>query len=111
MRIAASPLRVLVIVALSLLAAGCATPPPKPAFVAYGSAGTFGYSDTRLSDDLYQVTYVTPYIRTATDEAGRAVHRLASQSELECCANGCGDLGRRRFRMGVEQLEEFAEID
>src|SRR5437773_3638353 len=80
MRIAASPLRVLVIVALSLLAAGCATPPPKPAFVAYGSAGTFGYSGTKLSDDLYQVTYVTPYIRTATDEAGRAAE-LAQQKQ------------------------------
>jgi len=80
MRIGASPLRVLAIVALSLLAAGCATPPPKPAFVAYGTAGTFGYSDTRLADDLYQVTYVTPYIRTATDEAGRTAE-LAQQKQ------------------------------
>src|SRR5260221_5950709 len=73
-------LRALAVVVLALLAAGCATPPPKPAFVAYGTAGTFGYSDTKLSDDLYQVTYVTPYIRTATDEAGRAAE-LAQQKQ------------------------------
>src|SRR5260221_9040721 len=73
-------LRALAVVVLALLAAGCATPPPKPAFVAYGTAGTFGYSDTKLSDDLYQVTYVTPYVRTATDEAGRAAE-LAQQKQ------------------------------
>src|SRR5262245_20972095 len=80
MRFGTTSCRVLAIVALSLLAAGCATPEPKPAFVAYGTAGTFGYSDTRLSDDLYQVTYVTPYIRTATDEAGRTAE-LAQQKQ------------------------------
>ena len=80
MRIGAILCRALVFVAMPLLAAGCATPEPKPAFVAYGTAGTFGYSDTRLADDLYQVTYVTPYIRTATDEAGRAAE-LAQQKQ------------------------------
>src|SRR5882724_4095693 len=80
MRIGTTSCRALVIVALALLAGGCATPPPKAAFVAYGTAGTFGYSDTRLGDDLYQVTYVTPYIRTATDEAGRAAE-LAQQKQ------------------------------
>jgi len=80
MRIGTILWRALVFVALPLLAAGCATPEPKPAFVAYGTAGTFGYSDTRLADDLYQVTYVTPFIRTATDEAGRAAE-LAQQKQ------------------------------
>src|SRR5258708_6288206 len=80
MRIGTTPCRALAIVALAWLAAGCARAPPRPAFVAYGTAGTFGYSDTRIADDLYQVTYVTPYIRTATDEAGRAAE-LAQQKQ------------------------------
>ena len=61
----------LAIVGLTMLTAGCAAPAPKTAFVAYGDAGNFGYSDTRLGDNLYQVTYVTPFLPTATDAAGR----------------------------------------
>jgi hypothetical protein len=66
-----SHLCALAIVALSMLTVGCAAPPPKTAFVAYGDAGNFGYSDTRLGDNLYQVIYVTPFLRTATDAPGR----------------------------------------
>jgi len=36
------------------LLAAAAPPRAEPAFVAYGTAGTFGYSDTRIADDLYQ---------------------------------------------------------
>jgi hypothetical protein len=61
----------LAIVGLTMLTAGCAAPAPKTAFVAYGDAGNFGYSDSRLGDNLYQVTYVTPFLPTATDAAGR----------------------------------------
>ena len=71
---------VLAVAALPVLVGGCAAPEPKPAFMAYGQAGTFGYSDTKLGDDLYQITYVTPFLRTATDAAGREAE-LAQQKQ------------------------------
>ena len=64
--------------ALAMLTGGCAAPPPKTAFVAYGDAGSFGYSESKLADDLFQVTYVTPFLRTSTDAAGREAE-LAQQ--------------------------------
>jgi hypothetical protein len=51
--------------------AGCASPAPKPAFAAYGQSGNFGYSETRLADDAYEVTYVTPYVPTSADPGQR----------------------------------------
>ena len=59
---------------------GCAAPAPKTAFVAYGDAGSFGYSDTQLGDNLYQVTYVTPYLRASSDAAGQEAE-LAQQKQ------------------------------
>jgi hypothetical protein len=50
---------------------GCETPAPRPAFTAYGQSGNFGYSDARLADDYYQVTYVTPYVPASADPKAR----------------------------------------
>ena len=72
----------LCLIAIAVLPAlgGCAAPEPKTAFVAYGDAGSFGYSDSQLSDNLYQVTYVTPYLRTSSDTAGQEAE-LAQQKQ------------------------------
>jgi hypothetical protein len=53
------------------LVAACAAPEPKPAFVAYGQHGNFGYTETRLAEDSYQVTYVTPYVPASADPKAR----------------------------------------
>ena len=70
----------LALAVLPILAGGCAAPPPKPAFVAYGESGSFGYSDTRLADNLFQVTYVTPLLRAPADSADPAPD-LADQKQ------------------------------
>jgi hypothetical protein len=52
---------------------GCAEryAPPRPAMVAFGSVGDFGYSETRLADDRYQVRYVEPRLRVSTNKTER----------------------------------------
>ena len=60
-----------VAVILPGLLAACAAPEPRPAFVAYGDSGNFGYSETRLAEDSYQVTYVTPYVQASADPQAR----------------------------------------
>ena len=46
--------------ALLLMVAGCATGPQQPLYSPLAVAGTFGYSEQRLSDSSSRVTYVAP---------------------------------------------------
>ena len=80
MRIGMLRLCALALAVLPGLLGGCAAPPPKAAFVAYGEAGSFGYSETRLADNLYQVTYVTPLLR-ASGDAGTEAPELSDQKQ------------------------------
>ncbi|HEX7969432.1 MAG TPA: hypothetical protein VF502_14525 [Stellaceae bacterium] len=51
---------VLLLVGLALLPTGCATGPQLPLLTPIAVAGSFGYSEIRISDDRYMVTYVAP---------------------------------------------------
>jgi hypothetical protein len=65
----ASALAVLMLV----LVAGCSTvqTPPRPAMVALETNGDYGYSETRLADDQYQVRYVEPRLQVSTASSDR----------------------------------------
>lgn len=45
---------------LALLVASCAAPAPRPALVAKSETGSYGYSETKLSDSRYEIVYESP---------------------------------------------------
>jgi hypothetical protein len=56
---------------LAVAVEGCANQPPpaRPAMVARGTNGDFGYSETALAPNIYAVTYVTPSLAAPGDPA------------------------------------------
>ncbi len=73
-------LRILIAAALTLMMAGCATTPPKPAMAPLGSNGPFGYSDQPIVDNQTTITYTGPYRMVSTSNP-RGDGRL--QGELD----------------------------
>lgn len=64
-----------------LALAACATPPlPQPAMVPQVQPDGFGYSETRLAPDRFEVRYVTPEVALPVDEDRRAA-ALADQKQ------------------------------
>jgi hypothetical protein len=64
--------RVAALLLAVLLAACSATPsPPRPAMVPLGSANDYGYSEVRLQDDRYQVSYISPRQRVSASRSDR----------------------------------------
>lgn len=55
----------------ALAVAGCAAPVPRPAMVAQAATGDFGYSETVLPGNRYEVVYRTPRLRTAVAATAR----------------------------------------
>ena len=53
-------------------AAGCATRTSRTAMVAATPASGFGYSDTKLAPDRYEVRYATPAVVLPADAKARA---------------------------------------
>jgi hypothetical protein len=51
--------------------AGCAQRPPQPAMVAATAGSDFGYADTRVAADRYDVSYQTPVLRIPVEEKAR----------------------------------------
>jgi hypothetical protein len=48
------------------VAGGCATAPPRPAMVPFAETGSYGFSETQLAPDRYEVRYVSPRLRTSS---------------------------------------------
>lgn len=65
---------------LVLLAAGCATVPPKPAMAPLGVNGPFGYSEQPIVENRTTITYTGPY-RYVSSSNPRKDSRL--QGELD----------------------------
>jgi hypothetical protein len=74
-------LTVAAVVALGVLTAGCADKrrPAVAAMVPQSANGVFGYSDKTLAPDLYEITYVSPRLRAASDP--EAEHGLAGEKQ------------------------------
>lgn len=68
------------------LLAGCTTPaPPKPAMVALGQTGDFGYSERDLGADRIEVTYAGAAVRVpvnATRDDARVQAEMAKTHDL-----------------------------
>lgn len=61
---------------LGLALGACAASEPQPALVAKSATGSYGYSETRLSESRYEVVYETPSFDVAISQDNR-------QRELE----------------------------
>jgi hypothetical protein len=64
-------MRVAICLMALLLFEGCASQPPRPAMVPQVQPDGFGYSETRLADDRYEVRYVTPDVPLPVDDTRR----------------------------------------
>jgi hypothetical protein len=58
----------------------CATRPPQPAMVAQSQQGDFGYSETKLATDRFEVRYATPDVPLPVDE-DRKIAALTDQKQ------------------------------
>jgi hypothetical protein len=65
---------------LALVVAGCAGAQSlRPVMVAQGGPGGYGYAETRLAVDRYQVRYVTPELDFSSDADRRQTELLAQK--------------------------------
>ncbi len=72
----------LAVIALVSVIAGCATGPQYPLYSPLAVTGTFGYTEQRINETTYRVTYITPartayspYARSGTSSHGAAQSR------------------------------------
>lgn len=70
--------RYLCLAGCAIIVAACAEMAPRPLLSAWSEGPSFGYQDRRSDETHIQVTYTTPFERTALDEArrGAAAQRL-----------------------------------
>lgn len=70
-------------VALVLIIAGCQTPPPRPLYRSIAEAESYGYSERRIADDNYEVTYVGPRRRVPANRITREANMEALSVQAE----------------------------
>lgn len=104
----------LVVFALLLLAAGCATGPEYPLYSPLTTTGTFGYAEQRINDTIYRITYATPkrtaYSPYASSEPRRtALLTLANDMAMMRAAEVAIENGHETFR--VTQRDNDADVD
>jgi len=65
---------------LGLALAACAAAEPRPALVAKSQAGSYGYSEIKLSESRYQIVYESPGFSVSLD-GDRREARLAEERQ------------------------------
>jgi len=109
-------LRVLTAVLLISLAA-CATPaPPKPAMVALGTSGDFGYSSKDLGSDRVEVTYRGDAVKVSEsnprdDVRTRMELDKAHDLALWRAAQIAEDRGKAGFKVENEKRDSDVEVE
>lgn len=72
--------RLIVPAVLGLALAACAAAEPRPALVASSQTGSYGYSETKLSDSRYEIVYESPGFSVPLDTSQREA-RLAEERQ------------------------------
>lgn len=98
---------------LAGLLAACATASvPKPAMVPLGGANDYGYSEVKLQDDRYQVSYRTPRQRVSTSRSDREAEVAAARARARDLALWrAAQLGQEKGFAAVKVLEEQTDSD
>ncbi|NQU72504.1 MAG: hypothetical protein HQ514_18285, partial [Rhodospirillales bacterium] len=67
----------------ALLTGACAFAPARPLMSAWDEESGFGYSERKIEETIWEVTYVGPFLRTHLNPARRAgeVKRLRAAAE------------------------------
>lgn len=97
-------------------AAGCSAmnAPPRPAMVALDTNGDYGFSETKLADDAYQVRYTEPRLQVSTDRTTRqAAIEAAKQRSYDFALWRAAELaGAQGFTaLRVVQDRRDADVD
>lgn len=99
--------------ALLLLLAGCATGPQHPLYSPLAVTGSFGFTEQRLNDSSFRITYIAPrrtvFSPYANAEPGRtALLNLANDMALMRAAEVTSANGHQTFR--VSQRDNDADV-
>jgi hypothetical protein len=105
--------RVAALLLAVLLAACSATPsPPRPAMVPLGSANDYGYSEVRLQDDRYQVSYISPRQRVSASRSDREAEVARERTRAHDFALWrAAQLAQEKGFVALEVLEEHTDSD
>jgi len=100
--------------ALLLLVAGCATGPEYPLYSPIAVTGSFGYTEQRISDTIYRVTYIAPKRTAYSPYAGAEPRRtvlltLTNDMAMMRAAELASANGYETFR--VTQRDNDANVD
>lgn len=104
----------LLVTLLTLLLAGCTTPVPRPAMVAYGQTGDFGYQERDLGEGRYEVGYLGSWISLSWSES-RTDPRLEAEREkvrdlaLWRAAQLADEKGAPSFKLEHEEIDNEIE--
>jgi hypothetical protein len=99
-----SPFTVALAAAAGLLLAACASGPSYPLYSPQAVTGTFGYSEQKMSDTSFKITYVTPQrasvdARSAVAERRQALLTLSNDMAIWRAADLALANGQKEFRV------------
>ena len=97
-----------------LLAAGCSTGPEYPLYSPLAVTGTFGYTEQRINDTTYRVTYVTPKRTAYSPYAGSEPRRsalLALANDMAMMRAAELALANSHETFRVTQRDNDADVD
>ena len=98
--------------AASLLLAACTPSPPKPAMVAVGANGNYGYTEVMIEPDRYQVSYLTPRLKVSNSRTDRDAEIVAEKARAHDLALWrAAQLGRDKGFAALKILEEHTDSD
>ncbi len=107
------PLRVIAVLTLALVA-GCSamTTPPRPAMVALETNGDYGYSETQLADDQFQVRYAEPRLQVSTNVTDRQTAIEASkQRSYDLALWRAADLAATKGFVALQVVQDRRDAD
>ncbi len=98
---------------MALMLGACSTPsPPKPAMVAIGANGNYGYSEVMLEPDRYQVSYLTPRLKVSASRSDRDADIVAAKAKAHDLAFWrAAQLGREKGFSALTLIDEHTDSD
>jgi hypothetical protein len=96
----------------SLLLVACTPSPPKPAMVAVGANGNYGYTEVMIEPDRYQVSYLTPRLKVANSRADQEAEIASEKARAHDLALWrAAQLGRDKGFAALKILDEHIDSD
>lgn len=103
----------LALLTLTLLA-GCSAmySPPRPAMVALETNGDYGFSETELADDQFQVRYVEPRLQVSSNAADRqAAIEASKQRSYDLALWRAAELATTKGFVALQVVQDRRDAD